>query len=195
MSLRVRRLSECTAGKLPGSALTRYDLLGSGVRGRRQYIYYLQRLINALMPSGDRGRITSEVSTYVVIGGILPMKGSNNAPLLINFIPSTGPSGIMRLIQKLPVTPADHTQADANQLIRLQEPLSEYGSTPNKLWVTFRLPDFYHPTGNSHANADMSEPIRSEHLWKIAWQLFASFLHEWRMIRRATACLLRDWLE
>ncbi len=82
------------------------------------------------MPSGDRGRITSEVSTYVVIGGILPMKGSNNAPLLINFMPSTGPSGIMRLIQKLPVTPADHTQADANQLIRLQEPLSEYGSTP-----------------------------------------------------------------
>ncbi len=56
------------------------------------------------------------------------MKGGKNASLLINFIPSTGPAGIMRLIHKLPVTPADLTQADANQLIRLQEPLSEYGT-------------------------------------------------------------------
>ena len=68
------------------------------------------------------------------------MKGGNNAPLLINFIPSNGTLGIMRLIHKLPVTPTDPTQADANQLIRLQEPLPEYGESRQQDTVSRQSP-------------------------------------------------------
>ena len=76
--------------------------------------------------------------TYLAYARTPPMKGGNTAPLLINFIPSNGTLGIMRLIHKLPVTPTDPTQADANQLIRLQEPLPEYGENRQQDTVSYR---------------------------------------------------------
>jgi len=60
------------------------------------------------------------------------MKGGNHTALLVKFVPSNGALRTMRLIQMLPVTPADPTQAIASQLIRLQEPIPEYGREPAK---------------------------------------------------------------
>ena len=44
----------------------------------------------------------------------------------------------------------------------------------------------------SRPTAKMHKPIRDESLWETTWQLFRTFLHEWRMIQRTAACLLRD---
>ena len=53
LQTRYLAIAICDAGKLPGSVLTRYDLLGTHVHGRLQHAYQYQLLINARMPSGS----------------------------------------------------------------------------------------------------------------------------------------------
>ena len=69
------------------------------------------------------------------------------------------------------IAPAYSPESDFKHLIRESKPLSEYGSTPNLVWVTFCLLDFCHPIGKSHAKADIHIPLGDEYLRKIAWQL------------------------